>query len=243
MTNLLAQPGNGPLYEQVKHLIVERVVSGVWNPGDRLPSETALAREINVSQGTVRKAMDDLCQENLLIRHQGRGTFVSIHTAQRELYHFFHLAGPDGNKRLPQRSDVASRTRRRINRVEADRLQLPMAAEVIVIKRNRFLDERPMIVETIVLPATRFVGFERETDLPNELYQRYEETYGVTIHKVEESLRAVAATRAEARILCIEPGDPLLEIDRLAETLEGIPVEWRLSRCDSRTHRYLNENV
>ncbi|MBT6096153.1 MAG: GntR family transcriptional regulator [Rhodospirillaceae bacterium] len=243
MTDFHAQPGNGPLYEQVKHLIVERVVSGVWTPGDRLPSETALAREINVSQGTVRKAMDDLCHENLLVRHQGRGTFVSIHTAQRELYHFFHLAGADGIKRLPQRSDVVSNTRRRANRAEAERLQLPAAAEVIVIKRNRHLDGQPAIIETIVLPATRFVGFERETDIPNELYQRYEEIFGVTIHKVEESLCAVAATRAEAKALGIEPGAPLLEIDRTAETLEGMPVEWRLSRCDSRTHRYLNENV
>ena len=82
-----------------------------------------------------------------------------------------------------------------------------------------------------------------DNEIPNELYQLYEETYGVTIHKAIESLRAVIATRTEAKTLGLADGSPLLEIDRIAETLDGTPVEWRLSRCDSRTHRYLNENV
>jgi GntR family transcriptional regulator len=243
LTTFHAQPGNGPLYQQVKHLIVGRVVAGVWNPGDRLPAETQLAKEINVSQGTVRKALDELCHDNLLVRHQGRGTFVSIHTAQRELYHFFHLADPNGIKRLPSRSDVVSNTRRRANQKEADRLNLQSNADVIILKRIRHLDGRAAIAETIVLPASRFSDFGNDNEIPNELYQLYEETYGVTIHKAIESLRAVIATRTEAKTLGLADGSPLLEIDRIAETLDGTPVEWRLSRCDSRTHRYLNENV
>ena len=243
MTQHFAQPGEGPLYQQIKDLVVDRIVTGVWKPGDRLPAEMELAEETNVSQGTVRKALDELCHANLLVRHQGRGTFVSTHTPQRELYHFFHLAGADGVKHLPPRSDVHSVTKRRANQKETERLALAGNADVVVIKRTRFLDRRPAIAETIVLPAARFAGLEKESDIPNDLYQRYEETYGVTIHKANERLRAIAATKSEARALGIAVGAPLLEIDRIAETLNGSPVEWRLSRCDSRHHSYLNENV
>jgi GntR family transcriptional regulator len=243
MTDFHAQPGNGPLYEQVRDLIVARVVSGEWTPGDRLPAETELARQVNVSQGTVRKALDELCSANLLVRHQGRGTFVSTHNAERELYHFFHLAGADGIKRLPPRSDVISNTRRRATKKEVQRLGLAEGDAVFVLKRVRFLDGRAAIAETIVLPAKRFEGFGADGDIPNELYQLYEVSHGVTIHRAVESLKAVAATRTDAKLLGIEAGTPLLEIDRIAETLDGEPVEWRVSRCDSRHHSYLNENV
>ena len=236
-------PGNGPLYQQVKQLFVERVVGGVWAPGARLPSETELAEEINVSQGTVRKALDELCQENLVFRHQGRGTFVSTHTAQRELYHFFHLISENGEQQLPAHSPIISRIQRRANRAELETLALCAGAHVIVIKRIRHLQDQPVISETIVLPLARFPDFGRDHDIPNELYELYEKSYGVTIHKAVERIRAVTATREEAKALGLGANAPLLEIDRLAKTLDDETVEWRVSRCDSQAHYYLAEHI
>jgi len=243
MDRFSAKPGNGPLYQQVKKLIVGRIVDGTWQPGDQLPSESRLGLEMGTSQGTVRKALDDLVAGNLVIRHQGRGTFVATHTAQRELFHFFHLVGRDGKKQLPVNSRLIDCSRRRASRDEADRLSLSASAYVVVIIRVRNLDNRPVIFETIVVPAVRFPGLGQDEELPNELYQLYEESYATTIHKATERLRAVSASRDEARALGLPGGTPLLEIDRLAETLNGTPVEWRVSRCDSRTHSYLSEIV
>jgi GntR family transcriptional regulator len=237
------QPGNGPLYQQIKKLIVGRIVDGTWTPGQRLPSETRLGQEMGASQGTVRKALDDLVAENLLIRHQGRGTFVATHTAQRELFHFFHLVDEDGIKLLPAYSQLIDCSRRRANQGEIKRLRLSGSAHVISITRIRHLNDCPAIYETITLPAACFPDFENADDIPNELYGRYENSYGVTIHKATERLRAVAAYDQEAEALGIKLGAPLLEIDRIAETLDGTPVEWRVSRCDSRTHSYLTEIV
>ena len=243
MNQINIQPGNGPLYQQVKQLFVERVVEGIWTPGTRLPSEIELAQEINVSQGTVRKALDALCQDNLVYRHQGRGTFVSTHTAQRELYHFFNLIDQNGEKQLPAHSQLVSVERRRANRAETETLGLVGGAHVIAIYRIRHLKGRPAICETIVLPAARFPGLGRDDDIPNEVYGFYEENYGVTIHKAVERIRAVSATRAEAKARGLRAGAPLLEIDRLAKTLDDETVEWRVSRCDSRSHSYLAEHV
>jgi len=236
-------PGNGPLYRQVKALFIGRMVDGQWPPGTRLPSEMELARDIDVSQGTVRKALDEMCQDNLVIRHQGRGTFVATHTAQRELYHFFHIIDAKGVRQLPAHSQLISVTRRRADKAETRNLDLTAGAHVVVIERIRHLGARPVISETIALPAARFPGLDQNADIPNEVYGFYEQHYGVTIHKAVERLRAVAATGDEAKALGLHAGAPLLEIDRLAKTLDDETVEWRVSRCDSRDHAYVAEHT
>ncbi len=94
--------GFRPLYRQVKAIFVRRLVEGVWSPGTALPSEGQLASEIGVSQGTVRKALDELAAENLLVRRQGRGTFVAEHDERRILFQFFKLVPDDGDPALPR---------------------------------------------------------------------------------------------------------------------------------------------
>ncbi len=236
-------PGQGPLFAQVQALMIQRMVDGHWSPGQRLPSEFALADEFQVSQGTVRKALDALVQENLVFRHQGRGTFVSSHTQQRELFRFFHLVGVNDELQPPQTSHLICFEQRRCNRAEATRLSLGKGAQVINIKRVRSMNEKPVIIENIVVPRALFDGLGDSNAVPNELYQHYEQIYGVTIHKAVEHLAARPTTAAEADHLDLAVGAPLLEIDRLAITLDGTPVEWRVSRCDTRVHSYLSEII
>ncbi len=235
-------PGEGPLYLRVRDHVVAMIVDGHWQPGDALPSELQLAAEFGVSQGTLRKALDSLVAENLLLRQQGKGTFVTTHTPQRELFHFFHLVGEDGARELPTVSRVLSIETRRATADENARLQLPRSASVIHIRRLRELGGRPVIVEEISVPARLFKGLAANgDDLPNALYALYEEFYGITVRRAVEHLRAVIATAAEAMLLNLPKGAPLIEIDRLGETLDGTPVEWRLSRCDTQSHAYRSE--
>src|SRR5580704_8078982 len=93
--------GARPLYAQVREVLVRRLVDGVWAPGEGLPSEMELAAELDVSQGTVRKALDTMAADKLLVRHQGRGTFVSIHDEARILFQFFKLAPDMGEPVFP----------------------------------------------------------------------------------------------------------------------------------------------
>ncbi len=236
-------PGEGPLFAQVQALMIQRMVDGHWSPGQCLPSEFALAAEFEVSQGTVRKALDALANENLVVRHQGRGTFVSAHSAQRELFRFFHLVGNNDEQHPPRTSQLISFERRRAKRDEAARLRLEKNAQVLVIQRLRTMDNKPVIIEKIVLPDALFKGLGDTDEVPNELYQLYEQTYGVTIHKAVEHLSAQETTATEANYLSLKEGAPLLQVDRLAVTLDGTPVEWRVSRCDTRKHSYLSEII
>ena len=89
-----------PLYQQIRDLLLERITSGEWSPGTYIPSEAALAASYNVSVGTLRKALNALVEENVVIRQQGKGTSVATHDADRALFRFFNLRRHDGERCL-----------------------------------------------------------------------------------------------------------------------------------------------
>ncbi len=236
-----ADVGFRPLYKQVKDVIVQQLVGGDWRPGDKLPSEFELAARYGVSQGTIRKALDELTAQNLLVRQQGRGTFVATHNPHRALFHFFHFVGRDGSRQLPT-SQVLASSVRRASRAEEEKLALRAGSNVIQIDRVREMGGRPAIVEWIIVSAKLFAGLAKVPigEMPNTLYELYESDYGVMIYQAEERLSAVAADAREAKLLGIEPGHPLQEIDRLALSIDRRPIEWRVSHCLTGEHRYLS---
>ncbi|HUV21004.1 MAG TPA: GntR family transcriptional regulator [Gammaproteobacteria bacterium] len=229
------------LYIQVKDLLLARIAKGVWSPGNIIPSEMNLAHELGVSQGTVRKAITELVENNILTRRQGRGTFVSNHDVHRALFHFFHITDNKGHKVLPD-SRVLSCRRQPARRNEAALLELPAATEIIRIERVRSIGAKPTMIETITLAAQDFADLDKKTgiDLPNTLYELYETKYGITIHSADEKLRAISASKHDAQLLGLPVATPLLEIERVALTLDKTPVELRISRCVTKNHYYHN---
>src|SRR6187549_3208338 len=99
-----ASPGvplSGPLYKDVKRRLTESLTRGEWKPGEAIPAERALSERCGTSIGTVRRAIDELVAENILIRQQGRGTYVASHNRDRMLFYFFHIVGRDGRREYP----------------------------------------------------------------------------------------------------------------------------------------------
>lgn len=237
-------PGFRPLYMQVQDLLMQRLANGEWRPGEMLPSEPELASVFGVSQGTIRKALDKLALLNLVVRRQGKGTFVSTHTPHRELFHFFHLIGVDGSRQLPESSVLSCRVRR-ATRQEIERLALDDRARVAVIERLRSLNGKPTIAETIVVPESLFPDLGRELERSPEptltLYQCFEQRYGVTILNATESLYAGLADGRDAELLSIPRGTPILVVTRIAYSHNKVPVELRLSRCNTTHYHYLSE--
>ncbi len=230
--------GFRPLYRQVKDVFVKRMVDGIWSPGLLLPSEGRLAAEIGVSQGTVRKALDELAGDNLLVRRQGRGTFVAEHDEKRILFQFFKLVPDDGVARFPE-SEVLETRVAEATPAERDALELTAQAKVARIRRVRAVDGRPIIVETLSLPDRLFPGVTKGP-IPNSLYAFYGAQYGITIAHAREKLKAVPLGEADAAILGRKPGHPALLIHRLALSLEIRPVEWRVSLCLTDDAHYLS---
>jgi GntR family transcriptional regulator len=235
-----ASLGYRPLYRQVKELLMKRLSDGSWSPGQMLPSEPEIAVGLGVSPGTVRKALDEMSAESLVIRRQGRGTFVARHDEERILFQFFRLISDSGGRRFPE-SRTISIAAAKADDAAAAGLGIAAKAPVIAIERVRLLDDRPCIHERIVLPRSLFPGIERHKDLPNNLYAFYSAQYGVTIARGTERLKAVAADARQAELLDVKVGEPMLLIDRVALGVDGTPAEWRLSVCNTDQTHYLSD--
>ena len=217
-----------PLYQRVHDAVMACIVSGDLAPGAMLPSEFDLAAQYSVSQGTARKAISKLEQSGLVERHQGKGTFVATTTPETSLFHFFRLRHDDGSQAIPQPLSESVR-RRAANAKEGQVLGLQSRGAVFEIARVRCIKETPVCYETSVLNADLFPGLKDRGSLPNALYPLYQRSYGVTIVRADEQLRALEATSSVANMLAVDEGAPVLEVERRAFDIVGRVVELRFS--------------
>ncbi|MCG6873774.1 MAG: GntR family transcriptional regulator [Betaproteobacteria bacterium] len=231
-----------PLYRQIKDLLVRSLDGGAWKPGQAIPSELELAGRFGVSQGTVRKAVDELAAENMLVRRQGKGTFVATHGEPRQNFRFLRLMPNQGEP--AQYESRASECRRARAGVDVARfLDLKPGDGVIFIRRVLFFGGEPTVVEEITLPALPFKGLTAAKLAAHRgsIYHLYETEFGTQMIRADEKLRAVAADAATAGALGLAKGTPLLSVERVAYTYGDRPVEYRYGLCRTDTHFYRNE--
>lgn len=233
-------PAFQPLYRQIKALITQSLVAGEWRPGTPIPSEIELASRYSVSQGTVRKAVSELAEEHLLVRQQGRGTFVASHAEERSQFPFLRMT-PDDSDLKELTADLLDLVRVR-DAHSARLLGLSAGSSVLVLTRILKLNGSPVCHEEVRLPASRLKGLTTGVVKQHEcmLYSMYETRFGMRVLHAEERLKAVAAPRDVAALLEIAPGSPLLQIDRIAFTYRREPAELRHCFCDTRFHHYRN---
>lgn len=235
-------PTFSPLYRQIKNLILQGLASGEWRPGEAIPSEAELAVRFNVSQGTVRKAIDEMAAENLLVRKQGKGTFVASHNDPRAFFRFLRIVPVDGTLAFPQ--SVPLECWRAKAGVEASRtLQIAVGAPIIIVRRVLKFSGKPVVVDEIYLPGEVFQGLTLEVlqEYQGSIYSLFETRFGVRMIRAEEHIRAVAADRTSAELLKVAEGSPLLSVERTTYTYGDKPVEWRRGLYSTAEHYYHNE--
>ena len=229
--------GHQPLYKQVYDVLVTRLAEGHWKLASPLPSEYALADELGVSQGTVRKALNQMVAENLLYRRQGKGTYVAEHTQESSLFRFFRFREPSGKSLVPD-TQLISMRRRKVNKSEKRYLQLEAGSEVNEMVRLRYLQDKPTILETVIQPLSIFPELDKETDIPNSLYTLYQEKYGISIIEVSEELRAIKSNNEHVKLLNVKQGEPLFAVDRISFSINKRPVEWSQAYCSTENFVY-----
>jgi GntR family transcriptional regulator len=230
-----------PLYRAVKRSLLASIESARFAPGQALPSETALAADFAVSIGTVRKAVDELAAEHVVVRRQGRGTFVATHDASRLMFQFFHVERSDGVRDMPA-VDLLAFQRARVGDDAAQALGLRPGDGVVEVENALRLQGRPVIHDRLTLPAALFRGLteKRLRERPGTIYQFYQAEFGITVLRALERARAVAADRASARVLGVAPGTPVIEVRRTALSFNDRPVEYRVSIVDTSRHDYVS---
>jgi GntR family transcriptional regulator len=242
MKKAATRPSRRPLYEQIKILLTNSLVAGEWKPGEAIPSEMELATRYHVSQGTVRKAVEELASESILMRRQGKGTFVASHSEPSYQYRFLRMQ-PDSGERVHPMNLFFGLERGKASGEVARALGLRAGAATVSFKRVMSFGGRPLILDDIAFDAARFPGFtlaELE-EFHGSVYSFYETVFGVRMIRAEERLRAIAADSLAAAHLKVAAGSPLLRVDRIAFTYGDQPVEWRRGLCVTEDFSYFNE--
>jgi len=231
-----------PLYAQVKKRITESLVRGEWAPGQVIPSEIELAHIYDVSQGTVRKAIDELTAESILIRRQGKGTFVATHNEENVQLRFLRLTSSMGIKEKLDNQLVSFSKEKASNQL-AKTLNINSAATVISLKRVLTFNDKPLILDVIKIPAASFRGLtaERVVEKKGSMYRMYETDFGIRMLHADEKIKAVSANYEAASLLGVKEHSPLLSVERLSFTYDDQPIEWRLGLCITDNHYYRAE--
>jgi len=227
-----------PLYLQLAETIKQKISRNVWEIGMMIPSENELAREFDISVGTVKKALGVLVQEGTLFRRQGKGTFVSKPDFSKSFSRFFRYGqegkvGDESPGSMIKAISVVTPPAQ-ITAV----LQLSEEAKVVHIKRVRTLQQIPFSVEELYLPYPRFKGIEDLELADQMLYPIYNEQFSTPVIWADDYLQPGVADAEAAAALGIEVGAPVMCVERLAHTYEDIPVEWRRSTGRGDSFRY-----
>ena len=233
---------SAPLYKEVKTRLTRGLAAGEWKAGEAIPSETRLAERFSVSIGTIRKAIDELVAERILLRHQGRGTFVATHSEDRTLFYFFHIVGKDDSRELPV-TELLSFRKARAGAVEEERLGLERGAGVFRIQNLLKLGAKPVIFDEIVVSADAFPDLDEEVFGKREgtIYGLYQARYGINVVRISERLAADYPSARAAALLGITTETPALVIKRVAYTYHDAPIEYRVSWVNTDNHEYLSD--
>ncbi|MGL4767212.1 MAG: GntR family transcriptional regulator [Formosimonas sp.] len=233
-----------PLYQQIKTLLLHSLSNGEWNAGDMMPSEVELAARYKVSQGTVRKAIDELAAENLVVRRQGRGTFVATHQEAKVRFRFLSMQAASG-KKFKTHSQILS-----VNRIAppadvAAALSLKSGQMVVQITRLLSFNDDPAVFEQIYLPIEIFtdVTAEKLTNYKGTLYGWFEAEYNVRMIRAVEKIRAVTAPAQAVEPLNLNAQEPLLFVERISYTYADKPVEVRHGWYVTQDYYYQNELI
>lgn len=239
VTEMPVSPG-GTRYKEVKEAMLAALTAQEWKGGEVIPSEKRLAERFGVSIGTLRKAIDELCAENILIRHQGLGTFVSMHRRDRHFFRFFRVARHGGERTYPVVT-LVNFEKGKASKAVAKSLGIEEGVRVFVFTNALALDGNVVMVDTITLPETKFPGLTRTMlrERPNTLYNFYQDAFGINITGTDERLRVALATKLESGLLQVEMGAPVLEVERIAYSINQKPVEYRITHINTEEYEYV----
>jgi len=233
---------DGPVYREIARAMTLRLAQGAWKPGEAIPSEARLKAEFGVAIGTIRRAVDELVAQNMLVRQQGRGTFVATHNRDRLLFHFFHVERKDGYKEYPE-VRLHDFEHVRMSREVAARLDMHEGDRAIRFRNILALEGRKIMLDDITIPEKLFPRLTEKKlrERQSTLYNLYQDDYRITVVRTAQRLSAGSAPREVARSLDLPAGLPVIVIRRVAFGYHDRPVEYRVSYVDTRQHDYVGD--
>ena len=215
-----------PLYVQIAESLLDRIESGELRPGDRLPAERELSQMLEVNRMTVRRALQVLELQGLLIRRQGDGTYVTAPKIERQAGNLVPFTKGMQRRGYTPGAEVITFEQRPAEPSVAKELQLAVSTPVYTIRRLRLINQEPVMLERFTLPVHRVPGLERYDLASRSAYEVLETEYGISITRARQSLEPVVASEYEAELLRVSPGAPLMLEQRRSFDQDDQPIEY-----------------
>lgn len=237
-----ARSGIGlPRYKAIKLEVTRALSSGKIAADEPLPTEKQLAARYGVSVGTVRRAMDELVAEHVVVRQQGRGTFLAPFSSERLLNRFWPVFRKDGEREIP----IVQTLRFEEARADAETaraLTIAEGAPIYRIVNLLLMGGNPVLLDDVRVARALLPGLTEDNFVAREntMYGFYQSAYGVNVIRVVDRIRSVAADAETARRFGIPAGTALLESTRIAFTFEDHPVELRRTLIHTQAYEYRN---
>lgn len=233
--------GPDPLYKQVEERILQCLADGEWKHGEQLPTESQLAERFGVAVFTIRAGIGELTNANILVRKQGKGTFVARHSRLRQRHQFSHIHDTSGRQILPGR-ELITFSKGTATENEVTKLALSRNGKPAVCRLKMLSIDGGSTVATldIVLPAKMFHGLTANAvrNAQENLYAAYQDECGINVVRIEEHIHAALATIEDARALKVRPDSPVLRVERTAYTYRNLPVEYRIRIFNATKYHY-----
>jgi GntR family transcriptional regulator len=231
-----------PLYQVVESYIVELIDSGNLIPGDLIPSEPQIAATLDVSQGTVKKAIDNLVWQKRLYRHQGKGTYVSRIDFNNSLFRFFSYGDEKGQEVRIHKETITRKLKPGTAKI-CKQLEVPTGTVLLHIERVGYINnELPVLIEYSWWIADVVPGLENEEiHIPDLFYALVVDKYRLPIIRAEETLTAEGCDKTTATVLEIEPGTPVVVLKRATYTTGNRMVEIRTTKGRADKFSYKTE--
>lgn len=227
-----------PLYYQLEEYLKQQIESGEWKPGDIMPSERELSEEFRISRMTVRQALTNLVNKNILFREKGRGTFVSHRKFEQNLQGLTSFSEDMERRGLASGSKLLYFEQVKAGDQVAEALAISPGDPVYKLKRIRLADQEPLAVETSYNPVSLFPELDQKI-FEKSLYHYIEENRQMRISHGTQTVEAALVTDEDAQHLMMEEGQPVLLIQRVTHLEDGRPFElvWSIYRGDSYKYR------
>jgi GntR family transcriptional regulator len=234
-----------PLYQQVKHFILERIERREWSVGAAIPSEHELCQTLGVSRATVVRALTDLVHLGILERQQGRGTYVAAPKVDHGPFNLQSFTEEMAERGLPATAQVLECVVEMPSHDVRRALRLAQNEAVVRLRRIRFADAgEPMGVQDAHLPLALVPGLaDRATALRGSLYAILRDSYGLHLARAVETVQPVMLDEAEAALLRCPPGQPAFAVERVTFDERDRPVELVRSLMRGDRYRYVLELV
>ena len=215
-----------PLYAQIKDALRASILDGSYQPHQQLPSESEMMASFNVSRITVRQALSDLQNEGLIFRLHGKGSFVSKPKAFQDLGRLQGFGEAMRKMGYETFARVLSVRHMKPSSQLQDRLRLPKRARVTELQRLRFLNREPISLDVTYVPSEIGTRLAKEDLATRDIFVILENDYGLALGHADLQIGSTLADETLAGQLKVEPGSPVLVIERTTHTADGTPIDY-----------------